>query len=138
MLASLPYGLSVMAVLLGKHVDQIDFDASKGIGTLPVLLGERGARLLTIGVIVAIYVCIIALIALGRLTPFAALTFVAVPRAHEAFRRLIKPRPPAPPADYVGWPLWYHRACLRHTRVFGWAYIAALALAALWHRMPVF
>ena len=35
MLASLPYGLGVMTILMGKHIDQLDFDSSKDIRTLP-------------------------------------------------------------------------------------------------------
>ena len=34
------------------------------------------------------------------------------------------------PAGYVGWPLWFHRACLVHNRRFGWLYIAGLAAGA--------
>ena len=72
MLASLPYGLGVMTILMGKHIDQMDFDAPHGIRTLPVLIGERAARAFNIAVIVAIYAIAALLIGLGRLTPFAA------------------------------------------------------------------
>ena len=40
-------------------------------------------------------------------------------------------RPAEPPAGYVGWPLWYHRVCLVHNRLFGWLFIAGLALGAI-------
>jgi 1,4-dihydroxy-2-naphthoate octaprenyltransferase len=43
-----------------------------------------------------------------------------------------EPRPPKPPEGYVGWPLWYHRACLVHNRLFGWLYILGLAGGAAW------
>ena len=43
-LASVPYGLGVMSILIGKHIDQRGFDTSQHQRTLPVLLGERGAR----------------------------------------------------------------------------------------------
>ncbi|MGA7021059.1 MAG: prenyltransferase, partial [Pseudolabrys sp.] len=39
MLASLPYGLGVMTILVGKHIDQIDFDSGRNIHTLPVVIG---------------------------------------------------------------------------------------------------
>jgi 1,4-dihydroxy-2-naphthoate octaprenyltransferase len=45
---------------------------------------------------------------------------------------MIRPRPDTPPAGYVGWPLWYHRVCLQHNRLFGWAYILGLAAGAAW------
>jgi 1,4-dihydroxy-2-naphthoate octaprenyltransferase len=129
---SIPYGLGVMSILIGKHIDQIDFDSGKGIRTLPVLLGERTALRLNIATVVLMYVVAAALIALGRLTLFAAVIFVALPRGVRALSVMIRPRPAAPPEGYVGWPLWYHRACLVHNRLFGWIYILGLAAGAVW------
>ena len=131
MLAALPYGLGVMSILLGKHIDQMDFDSRRNIRTLPVLLGEGAARALNVAAIVAIYVLVAILIGLGRLTPFAAAIVLAAPRAAHAIKLMSQPRPAAPPNGYVGWPLWYHRACLEHNRVLGWAYIAGLAAGAV-------
>lgn len=129
--ASIPYGLGVMSILVGKHIDQLDFDARHGIRTLPVLLGERAARGFAAATIALVYVSIGALIAAGHLTPFAALVVVALPRAARALMHLGRQRPAAPPEGYVGWPLWHHRACLVHNRLFGWAYIVGLAAGAL-------
>jgi len=133
MFASLPYGLSVMTILMGKHIDQLDFDSGKDIHTLPVLIGERAARALNIAAVAAIYAITAILIGLGRLTPFAAAIVLAIPAAAHAIKVMSRPHPAAPPEGYVGWPLWYHRACLRHNRVFGWAYIAGMAAGAIWH-----
>jgi 1,4-dihydroxy-2-naphthoate octaprenyltransferase len=130
--ASLPYGLGVMAILLGKHIDQMDFDSGKRIRTLPVLIGERAARALNVATVALIYLVTAVLIVLGLLTPFAAVIAVALPRAWGAVRIMSRPRPASPPPGYVGWPLWYHRACLAHNRVFGWAYILGLAGGAAW------
>ncbi|MDH3320406.1 MAG: prenyltransferase [Betaproteobacteria bacterium] len=130
--ASVPYGLGVMSILTGKHIDQMAFDASKGNRTLPVLLGERGARFVNRAAIAFMYIVITALIAFGQLTPFAAIVALALPRAWRAGSVLSAPRPEAPPAGYVGWPLWYHRVCLEHNRRFGWLYILGLAAGALW------
>ncbi len=133
MFASLPYGLAVMTILTGKHIDQMSFDSSRGIRTLPVLIGERAARALNLAAICAIYAIVAILIVLGRLTPFAAIIVLAVPRAVHAIKIMSRPRPAAPPDGYVGWPLWYHRVCLAHSRVLGWAYIGGLAAGAVWH-----
>ena len=130
--ASIPYGLGVMAILVGKHIDQMDFDRGKRIRTLPVLLGERTARALNVATVALIYAAAAALIVLGLLTPFAALIVVALPRAWRAVKLMSRPRPRAAPAGYVGWPLWYHRAGLVHNRLFGWAYIVGLAGGAAW------
>ncbi|HEV8355127.1 MAG TPA: prenyltransferase, partial [bacterium] len=124
-------GLGVMSILVGKHIDQAGFDRSHRQQTLPVLLGDTNARTFNRAVIVAMYVIIAALILTGRVTPFAALAFLALPRAWRAVTMMSRPRPDVPPPGYVGWPLWYHRVCLVHNRLFGWVYIAGLALGAL-------
>ncbi|MGA7734048.1 MAG: hypothetical protein WCB22_01100, partial [Pseudolabrys sp.] len=126
------YGLGVMTILVGKHIDQIDFDSGRNIHTLPVVIGEKIARVLNIAAICAIYAIIAALIGFGRLTPFAAIVTFAFPRAVRAITLMSRPRPTSPPDGYIGWPLWYHRACLGHNRVFGWAYIGGLAGGAAW------
>jgi 1,4-dihydroxy-2-naphthoate polyprenyltransferase len=131
MLASLPFGLGVMTILTGKHIDQMEFDSRRDIRTLPVLLGEHAARVLNIAAICAIYAIVAVLIGIGRLTPFAAAIMLALPRAAHAIKIMSRPRPPAAPDGYVGWPLWYHRACLEHNRLLGWAYIGGLAAGAI-------
>jgi 1,4-dihydroxy-2-naphthoate octaprenyltransferase len=130
--ASIPYGLGVMSILVGKHIDQRDFDIGKRIRTLPVLLGERIARRVNISAIILMYVVVATLIARGSLTPFAAVVAVALPRALHALAIMRQPRPATPPDGYVGWPLWYHRVCLVHNRLFGWLYILGLAAGAVW------
>ena len=42
--ASVPPGLGVMSILVGKHIDQRGFDTDHHQRTLPVLLGERTSR----------------------------------------------------------------------------------------------
>ena len=120
--ASVPYGLGVMSILVGKHIDQMDFDRGKRIRTLPV----------NVATVALIYIVAAALIALGELTPFAALIAFALPRALRAIGLMRSPRPVRAPEGYVGWPLWYHRACLVHNRLFGWLYILGLACGAAW------
>jgi 1,4-dihydroxy-2-naphthoate polyprenyltransferase len=124
--------VDVMPILVGKHIDQMDFDSGRSIQTLPVLIGESAARSLNIALICAMYAVVAILIGFGRLTPFAAVVLVATPRAVFAVQRVSRSRPVAPPDSYVGWPLWYHRVCLEHNRVFGWAYIGGLAAGAVW------
>jgi 1,4-dihydroxy-2-naphthoate octaprenyltransferase len=131
-LASVPYGLGVMSILVGKHIDQRAFDISQSQHTLPVLLGARGARVLNQAVLVLMYVLTAEAIVAGALSPFLAVVVLAVPRAVRALRVMAVPAPAAPPAGYVGWPLWYHRVCLIHNRAFGWLFILGLAVGAIW------
>jgi 1,4-dihydroxy-2-naphthoate polyprenyltransferase len=139
LLASIPYGLGVMSILVGKHIDQRQFDAGKHQRTLPVLLGERRARTLNRAAVIGMYGVVLAGIAIGALSPFALVVLLAAPRALRALRVMSEPAPAEPPAGYVGWPLWYHRVCLIHNRAFGWLYVLGLALGALFPeaRMPV-
>lgn len=131
LLASVPYGLGVASILVGKHIDQLSFDESQDQRTLPVLLGERRARVLNRWVLVTMYLVTVVAVLTGALTPFALLVLVAAPRAIHALRVMGRPAPDGPPAGYVGWPLWYHRVCLMHNRAFGWLLIAGLAIGAL-------
>ena len=61
-LASFPYALGVTTVLMGKHLDKMDFDTKKRIFTLPMLVGEGSARLLTQALSIAMYVAVAALV----------------------------------------------------------------------------
>jgi len=131
LLASVPYGLGVMSILVGKHIDQRAFDERKHQRTLPVLLGEGPSRMLDRAAVIGMYVVVVAGILGGALTPFALLIGFALPRARRAVRVLSSPAPAEAPAGYVGWPLWYHRVCLVHNRAFGWLYVAGLGAGAL-------
>jgi 1,4-dihydroxy-2-naphthoate octaprenyltransferase len=130
--ASVPPGLGVMSILVGKHIDQRGFDREHHQRTLPVVLGERVTRRLNQIAVAGMYGWTAVAIAVGALTPFTALVLVATPRAVRALRIMNGPAPAEPPAGYVGWPLWYHRVCLVHHRAFGWLFIAGLGLGAIW------
>jgi len=128
--ASLPYGLAVTAVLMGKHIDKLDFDRRQGSRTLPVLLGEARARRLTQGLMAAGYAAAVAVAAWqgawGVLGAFLALpTLVRVSRAFD------RPKPPEPPRPIPGWPLWFVNFAFFHTRRFGIYMVLGLALQAV-------
>lgn len=127
-LASIPYGLGTASILIGKHIDQRQFDTSQQQRTLPVLLGEQGARALNRLVVVGMYVFTLVAILFGALSPLAVVVALALPRAISAVRVMSAPAPAEAPTGYVGWPLWYHRVCLVHNRLFGWVFILGVAL----------
>jgi 1,4-dihydroxy-2-naphthoate octaprenyltransferase len=130
-LASIPYGLGVASILVGKHIDQRAFDTSQDQRTLPVLLGERRARLLNQSTIIGMYLFVLIGILFGALSPFALVVVLAGPRALHALKVMSKPAPVEPPAGYIGWPLWYHRVCLVHNRLFGWLFLAGLLVGVI-------
>jgi 1,4-dihydroxy-2-naphthoate octaprenyltransferase len=131
-LDAVPYGLGVASILVGKHIDQRQFDSGQAQRTLPVLLGEDRARRLNQAVVAGMYVVTAVAVGVGSLTPFALLVLVALPRALRAERVMNVPAPAEAPAGYVGWPLWYHRVCLIHNRAFGWLLLAGLVVGAIW------
>lgn len=131
-LASIPYGLGVASILIGKHIDQRAFDTTQRQRTLPVLLGEAAARRLNLSVVALMYLMTAVAVGLGALTPFVAVVLLAGPRALRALQVMSRPTPASPPAGYVGWPLWYHRVCLVHNRAFGWLFILGLAVGVIW------
>jgi 1,4-dihydroxy-2-naphthoate octaprenyltransferase len=136
-LASIPYGLGTASILIGKHIDQRSFDSSQQQRTLPVLLGEGGARLLNRLVVAGMYLLTLVGILAGALSPLTVLVLLAAPRALRAWRVMARPAPAEPPVGYVGWPLWYHRVCLVHNRLFGWVFILGVGLGAIWPSLRI-
>jgi 1,4-dihydroxy-2-naphthoate octaprenyltransferase len=131
---TIPYALLCTAVLMGKHLDKLEWDAPAGVGTLPVLLGERRARLLTQGLMAGFYVSVIALAATGALSAWALVGLLGITRLVPVWKVFMKPKPDGPPPeipDYPIWPLWFTAAAFVHARRAGAFFVLGLALAAL-------
>ncbi len=130
-LASIPYGLLCTAVLMGKHIDKLEWDQPAGVGTLPVLLGERRARAATRLLIVGFYVAVVVCVAIGAL-PWPALAVVlALPTLRRVLGALNQPRPAEPPPRFPVWPLWFAAVAFLHTRRAGALLVLGLAVAAV-------
>lgn len=126
-LASIPFGLSVASINIGKHIDKLDSDKQKGVGTMPVRVGEKPARYLNIAVLILIYVVIVYLIIGPRFfTPIFLIVFLAAKRLMLAVGVLTKPRPAEPPEGFPGWPTWFSAFSFYHNRLFGNLFILAL------------
>ncbi|MHA6794857.1 prenyltransferase [Pseudonocardia bannensis] len=131
LLASLPYGLLCTTVLMGKHIDKIPYDGPLGIRTLPVILGERRARVLTLGLMAGFYV-LVGLAMLFGAMPWAALLVVAaVPRLVTVWPYFRRPPPAEPPEGFPVWPLWYAALAWVHVRQAGALLVLGLALGAV-------
>ena len=128
-LASLPVGLNVVTINLGKHTDKGKEDKLKGVRTLPVLVGETAARYITMGAIVLSYLLTIYLVFIPRFfTPIMLLVIVAYQPARVAIQRLMQPRPSQAPAGYPIWPRWFSTVCFVHNRVFSNYFVLALVI----------
>jgi 1,4-dihydroxy-2-naphthoate octaprenyltransferase len=128
LVASLPYGLLVMTVLVGKHVDKIEQDRAKGINTLPVLLGAEPSRRLNQALMVAFYVIVLGLVLTGTLGIWPALVLLALPLLLDVLRAYNQPKPEAPPENYPVWPLWFVSLAFAHTRRAGALFMLGLIL----------
>ncbi len=129
-LASLPYTLGVTLVLFGKHIDKIDYDRKKNIRTLPVILGEKWARLASILIIVLMYATSILLVLYSYLGVPVLLVILSIPSALAAARIFSKPRPLSKPDNYPSesWPLWYVGFSFVFNRNFGGLFVFGLIL----------
>jgi 1,4-dihydroxy-2-naphthoate octaprenyltransferase len=107
LLASLPYAILSTTVLMGKHIDKLAWDEPAGTRTLPVMLGEARARVVTRAMFVAFYLSVIALVAV-RILPFGTLLVVlSLPIARTVWRAFGEPKPLESPAPNPVWPLWF-------------------------------
>jgi len=130
-IASLPYAILVTTVLFGKHIDKIDADRKKGVRTMPVLLGERNARRVAQGLMIAFYPIVLAAALVGWIGPWVALVVLGIPRLIAVLKVFGEPKPDLPPGSYVGWPLWFVGQAFVHTRRAGALLILGLLLNAL-------
>jgi 1,4-dihydroxy-2-naphthoate polyprenyltransferase len=129
-LASLPYGLLCTTVLMGKHIDKIPFDEPLGIRTLPVILGEARARVITLGLMVSFYLLVLVAV-LAKAMPWPGLLIVlALPRLVKIWPQFRRPPPERPPPGYPVWPLWYAALAWVHVRVAGGLLVVGLAIGA--------
>ena len=98
-----------------------------GVHTLPVVIGEKAARYLTISMIVLAYAVILYLIFGAQFfTPVMLLVFLAAKRAFVAIAVLSKPRPEQAPPNWAGWPTWFSGFCFYHNRLFGNLFVLGL------------
>ena len=125
--ASIPYALGVTTVLMGKHVDKVDFDRGRKIRTLPVLLGEAPARRLTQLLSLAMYAAVAGVVVWQRM-PGLLLVVAALPMLGTMLRAYNAPKPPALQERYPGSPLWYVGFAFIHMRRFGVLFVAGLIL----------
>jgi 1,4-dihydroxy-2-naphthoate octaprenyltransferase len=128
-LAGVPFGLSVVSINLGKHIDKSAEDRKKQVHTLPVLIGEKPARYLNMAVLLLIYITVFYLVFVTHyFSPVMLIILLAGKRWLYAFGALFKPRPSEPPKEWPGWPTWFAGFAYYHNRLFGDLFIIGLFL----------
>jgi 1,4-dihydroxy-2-naphthoate polyprenyltransferase len=132
-LAGLPYALGVTGVIFGKHIDKFADDKAKRIHTLPVLLGERNARLALIGMTLLQYLFVFYLVLTGFFTPVMLVVVFAYRVLKQVLGIYRQPRPESPPDFYPkeAWPTWYVSFAFVHNRRFGLLFLLGLVVDAI-------
>lgn len=128
-LGSLPYALGVTGVIFGKHIDKCDVDKAKRIHTLPVVIGEKAARYILVGMLVLQYLLTIYLVVTGFFTLAMLIVLVAIPTFVQIYPPFRKPKPAEKPEDYPDvWPNYFVAMAFVHNRKFGvWFMLGLIA-----------
>jgi 1,4-dihydroxy-2-naphthoate octaprenyltransferase len=126
--ASFPYAISVTTVLIGKHVDKYEQDASRGIRTLPVILGRETSLRLNQALMIAFYPIVFGLVWAGNLGPGVLLVVFALPRLWTVLKAYSQPKPDAPPPGFRIWPLWYVALAFHHNKLAGGLFVLGLVV----------
>lgn len=131
-IAGLPYALGVTGVIFGKHIDKFEMDKARRIYTLPVVIGERNARYLLLGMLVLQYLLSFYLAAAGFFSPVMGAVVLALPALFRILPMFRFPKPAEKPADFPEvWPNYFVAAAFYHNRRFGLIFLALLILDTL-------
>lgn len=131
-IASLPYALGVTGVIFGKHIDKYEVDKEKGIHTLPVVIGEKVARAILVGMLALQYIFVAYLVGIGFFTPAVLVVFFALLVLRRILPMFKAPKPAEKPADYPdSWPNYFVHAAFVHNRRFGLLFLLGLILDAV-------
>lgn len=130
--ASIPYGLTVTTVLIGKHIDKLAPDAKNEVHTLPVFLGEQQSLFLNKILFVLFHIIVVILVLTRTLGPWVLLSLFALPKLiNETWPRYSEPRPEEKPEGYPVWPLWFVSWAFRYNRTAGGLFVLGLILNLL-------
>lgn len=125
---TIPYGLIVASVLVGKHIDKIEPDKGVGVHSIPVLLGQDRSLALNKVLFVLFYVLIVAMVALGYTGFWVLLTLLAIPRLRDSWKAYSEPKPKKAPEGWTVWPLWYVGWAMHFNRQAGELFTLGLLL----------
>lgn len=134
-LASMPYVLGVTTVIFGKHIDKYKIDKERRIHTLPVVIGEKAARLSILAMMILPYLITAYLIAIKYFTPVMAIVLLALPTLKSLYPTLLKSKPETRPVDFPegqgGWPLYFAPISFINNRKFGSLFMLGLLVDVL-------
>lgn len=126
--ASVAYALGPTAVLFGKHIDKLDLDREKGIHTLPVLLGEKIARMAVLCMLGLQFVVTGGLVWTGYFLWPMLLSLAAAPSLRRVWQIYRNPRPKEAPEELPDgvWPLYFVAVTFWYNRRFAMFFVLGL------------
>jgi len=128
-MAGMAFGFGFGSFNWGKHIDKIEADKKKGVGSLPVRLGERAARWVNIFTVCLSYALILYLVFVAHFFSLTVLlVFFAAGRGWNVIKLLSQPRPSEAPPGFQLWPRWFSTPQLLHIRLFGGLYVLGIIL----------
>ena len=127
-IASLPYALGTTMVIFGKHIDKLEADRTKGIRTLPVIMGEKAARFFTMAMMAMQYILVIYLIIIRYFSPILLVVFLAATTIPVVWKVYKSPKPVERPGWFREdtWPLYFVALGFLHNRQFGIWYLVGM------------
>lgn len=133
--ATLPYTFGVTTVIFGKHIDKLEGDRARDIHTLPVVIGEKLARYLVIGMMILPYFLLLFLVATRYFTPLILIVLMALPPLRTVVLAFLDPKPAKRPEDFPegqgGWPLYFASLAFWYNRSFGTWFVMGLIMDVL-------
>jgi len=126
---SIPYALGPTCVLFGKHIDKRVADETKGVRTLPVVLGDESARRWVQWMLAAQYGIVVLLVLMGYLPWPCLLVLLGLKSALAMWKTYAQTGPEQKPESFPSsvWPLWFSAFAFAHTRLYGgWLFLGLL------------
>jgi 1,4-dihydroxy-2-naphthoate octaprenyltransferase len=115
-------------VIFGKHIDKYLQDKRR-IHTLPVVIGEKAARVTLLGMLILQYVLTVALVVTGFYTPIMLIVVLALRSLRQIWPMFKAPKPAEKPEGYPDvWPNYFVAGAFVHNRTFGMWFLLGLIL----------
>jgi 1,4-dihydroxy-2-naphthoate octaprenyltransferase len=130
MLIGTLYALAPTAVIFGKHIDKIDMDKSKGIYSLPVLLGSVYSRKAVQLMMLSQYILATYIYLNGYIGISILVLLFTIPTLIQIFKVFNHERPENMPDGFRQevWPLWFAPHAFVYTRRVSMFFLLMLVL----------
>jgi 1,4-dihydroxy-2-naphthoate polyprenyltransferase len=136
----LVYAIGPTSVIFGKHIDKLQQDKTKGVHTLPVIIGEKAARWSVIFLWIIQIILFIYLVFTKTFTWPILLILLSIPLLWTTIKIYIQKRPENKPENYDtnAWPLYLVRYAFVYNRKFSLLFLLGLILHVVFTKFGLF